>query len=61
MEGTAWLSSLPVPALSNWIPIWGNTPMKKARMSSRAGGPSGTRATVATVMVTTMRRTLALT
>jgi hypothetical protein len=35
--------------------------MKKARTSSRAGGPTGTRATVATVIVTTMSRTLALT
>jgi hypothetical protein len=50
-----------VPALSNCTPIWGNTPMKKARTSSRAGGPTGAGATVATVIVTTMRRTLALT
>ncbi len=47
--------------LEHLHPIWGNTQMKKARMSSRAGGPTGASATVATVIVTTMRRTLALT
>ncbi len=50
-----------MPALSSCTPIWGNTPMRKASTSSRAGGPTGARATVATVIVTTISRTLALT